>query len=544
MDTSCFVCCENFDLKNRKKICCNNPSCEFSACKECTRNYLLNNVNDVHCMKCKQAWDQTFVIINLNRNWYNDTYIAHRKKLLFESEKSKFPETMPHVEKYNNILTIEKKQKVNRDKISELQEQIQILHAINQKHEREIRLIKTGKSDVERQKFIMPCQKESCRGFLSSAYKCGLCQDYCCSKCLEMLGPDKNIEHTCNEDKVQTATYIKNSTKPCPKCGERIHKIDGCDQMWCVECHTAFSWITGEIQNGVIHNPHYFQFMRNNNGGVMPRQPGDNPCENDLSPLINYMFTTIQRRLYDYTIFELKDTPNMIDGYSWIKVICTKKSPNDEWKENEHIDFHNNFEEILSALRIFYHIIHVEIPASQRIINQCNNTVVERVHYIVKETSEDVFSDKIIEKDIQRKKNVDILYVYDLIRNIGVETIYNNMLDIVDKNVHATREELKEIIYSKPIDELKSIVEKTANEIREFIKYCNRQFEIIGVSHNCSSKNINIKEERTYQRFNDFYNFKNNKTTQLNGYMIMNRYSLINKKKSTIKKVKEYYSKS
>merc|ERR1711965_700712 len=107
-----------------------------------------------------------------------------------------------------------------------------------------------------------------------------------------------------------------------------------------------------------------------------------------------------------------------------------------------------------------------------------------------------------------------------------------------------TREELKEIIYSKPIDDLKSIVKKSANEVREFTKYCNRQFEIIGVSHNCSSKNISIKEERTYQRFNDFYNFKNNKTTQLNGYMIMNRYSLVNKKKSTIKKVKEYYSKS
>ena len=33
----------------------------------CHRNYLLNNVNDVHCMNCKQAWDQTFIILNLEQ---------------------------------------------------------------------------------------------------------------------------------------------------------------------------------------------------------------------------------------------------------------------------------------------------------------------------------------------------------------------------------------------------------------------------------------------------------------------------------------------
>ena len=31
--------------------------------------------------------------------------------------------------------------------------------------------------------------------------------------------------------------------------------VKNCDQMWCVQCHTAFSWKTGLKVNGVIHNP-------------------------------------------------------------------------------------------------------------------------------------------------------------------------------------------------------------------------------------------------------------------------------------------------
>ena len=53
--------------------------------------------------------------------------------------------------------------------------------------------------------------------------KCGVCEEYCCSQCLEPLGPDKNIEHECIEEKVQTATYIKNSTRVVTSLGSQIH---------------------------------------------------------------------------------------------------------------------------------------------------------------------------------------------------------------------------------------------------------------------------------------------------------------------------------
>jgi hypothetical protein len=137
-----------------------------------------------------------------------------------------------------------------------------------------------GRKKSERREFVMKCPEEGCRGFLSSAYKCGTCEKFTCAHCLEVLGATKDDNHVCNKDTVETAKTIKSETRPCPKCGTRIFKIDGCNQMWCTMdgCDTAFDWVTGKVETGRNHNPHYYEWLRRTGGGVARREPGDMVC--------------------------------------------------------------------------------------------------------------------------------------------------------------------------------------------------------------------------------------------------------------------------
>ena len=121
----------------------------------------------------------------------------------------------------------------------------------------------------------MGCPSENCRGFLSQAWKCGTCSVFMFVLIVEKLKVvEKMMDHVCDKDAVATAKLLAEETKPCPKCAVPIYKISGCDQMWCVECQTPFSWKTGQIVTGIIHNPHFYQWQRDQNGGVAPRVPG------------------------------------------------------------------------------------------------------------------------------------------------------------------------------------------------------------------------------------------------------------------------------
>lgn len=130
---------------------------------------------------------------------------------------------------------------------------------------------------------MMRCVRDGCEGFVSTAYKCGLCDAHICKDCHAVKTDDA---HACAPDAVASVTALKRESRPCPKCAAPISKIDGCDQIWCTLCKTAFSWNTGKIETGVIHNPHYYQWMRES-GQTIPRRdvPGG-PCGGGMNGIL------------------------------------------------------------------------------------------------------------------------------------------------------------------------------------------------------------------------------------------------------------------
>ena len=122
---------------------------------------------------------------------------------------------------------------------------------------RDLHRAKRGEdTTIKKKKFIKKCPADGCEGYLSTAWKCGVCDVWVCPDCEEEIGFTKDLEHTCKPDILASAKLIKKETKPCPECNRPISKNGGCNQMWCTQCQCAFNWRTGHRINGVIHNPH------------------------------------------------------------------------------------------------------------------------------------------------------------------------------------------------------------------------------------------------------------------------------------------------
>uniref|UniRef100_A0A6C0B6J6 RING-type domain-containing protein n=1 Tax=viral metagenome TaxID=1070528 RepID=A0A6C0B6J6_9ZZZZ len=250
----CQVCCSNYNKTTRHLVKCYFANCGYESCKECVRTYLTSITTDPHCMKCRNKWNIEFTKTSLNASFMEKDYRVHRRKILTDTEIAKIPEYYEGALRYGKISESDKQMAEIINQIAELRNQISELY---REHE-QIRINMGNISQVAR-KFVMPCQTGGCRGMLSSQYKCDLCLKHTCPKCFIAV---EGGDHICKQEDVDTVEELRKNTRPCPNCGMRISKIDGCDQMWCTECKTAFSWSKGTVEKGVVHNPHYYQWMR------------------------------------------------------------------------------------------------------------------------------------------------------------------------------------------------------------------------------------------------------------------------------------------
>jgi hypothetical protein len=272
---TCSVCCDPYTAIQRKEVACAN--CGYGACTRCVKAYLLSQLTYPNCMNCHHVWNREFLDTHLTRAWREGELKEHRGRLLWDRERSLLPATQPDVE-------IEVKKRGYAADIEAFAAEAaplrERLKAIDDEIARRQHFIARGvergaaeEKPAERRQFVAACPAADCRGFLSTAYKCGTCATQFCADCREPR-PD---DHVCDSALVATMTAIAKDTRGCPNCGTGISKVSGCDQMYCTSCDTAFSWMTGKVVVGVIHNPHYFERMKALKGSI-PRQPGDEQC--------------------------------------------------------------------------------------------------------------------------------------------------------------------------------------------------------------------------------------------------------------------------
>jgi hypothetical protein len=303
-------------------------------------------------------------------------------------------------------------------------------------------------NQIQRQKFVKKCPLDNCRGYLSSQWKCGSCEIWCCPDCHEIKGLARDVPHTCNPDTVATIARLATETKNCPNtaCGVPIYKIDGCDQMWCTTCHTAFSWRTGRIETN-IHNPHYYEYMRSINNGVIPRNPLDNPCE--------------QRNILTHR------TPQIIGN-----MIIEKTSNIINTEE-----FSEKRTKVIQSLsRFIRHIMHLrQIVLPIYRVNRVFDNLELRVKYINGDISEEKLKTILQRRAKLQAKKTEYFHIFDMVVNMSTNIILRYQAYIVDMD---------------PIENVDDIIiENTAlKEMQPLIEYANECLRKIAKTYSSKEK--------------------------------------------------------
>jgi hypothetical protein len=448
---SCNICCDDYNKSTRSKVCC--PYCDFEVCRACCETYILSEIIP-KCMKpeCAKEWSRKFLRENFTNTFLTSKYKEHLENILFDQEKSLMPATQPIVEEKIRKRNIKKQMMEIESLIEDLRKQQRVLERSLLYGDNDS---STSNAKEDKNHFVRQCPANGCRGFLSTQWKCGICEQWTCPECHELKGPNRDCEHKCDPNNIETAKLLAKDSKPCPKCQSLIFKISGCDQMWCTQCHTAFSWKTGKLEKN-IHNPHYYEWQRKNGAGAAPRNPGDIECGRELTHVTCENIQSFAKR--HPSLYKSRD-----------EQYCN-------WRGEKHtksvISYDERIDHICSIVRNNIHNIRVELPDFQTNYVEKNQDL--RVKYLENILDEEDFKILIQRNDKKNKKNTEVAQVIQL-SNTALTDIVYRIIDFLQKKVINLNE-----------------LDVFINEITEIRNYCNNIFKDIAFTYNTVQYGFNI----------------------------------------------------
>ena len=211
--------------------------------------------------------------------------------------------------------------------------------------------------------------------------------------------------------------------------------LKNCRQMWCTQCHTAFDWKTGEIVIGMIHNPHFSEWQRNN-GGAGERVEAVDPCNVDRAYNIQY--------------------------YSVSKALekCDKK----------------DYVKLNDLFRFIRHVKYYDMTDMNRTLNS-NKDLDYRIDFMTNKIDLKTFQRKLQALDKKQTKQREVYMVYDMFTN----TIINSFVTYVfNGDIPSARyNERGKVVHAdvKKIGEFNKILNKLIDYTNESLTKIGKKYK-------------------------------------------------------------------
>ena len=215
--------------------------------------------------------------------------------------------------------------------------------------------------------------------------------------------------------------------------------------MWCPDCHTTFCWNTGRIETGMVHNPHYYEWLRqnggiDNNGGR--RVHGDYECGG--LPVIHKINALI---------------------------IADKK-----------------YSKLVNMFRLLAHIQRVEINR-YHVGNGAENNEDLRISYMLNEIDETHFAFQLQKREKEKEKKREYYQIFQMVFNAGAE--YMRQIDNLIENCFVTdpgavnggyyRARSMKMVAQPQWEEIDTILQTLKN----LQSYANTNFALTGKRYKC-----------------------------------------------------------
>jgi len=388
----CQICIKKYTQKLRRKHIC--QTCKNAACLTCIVSYLKLDILHPKCMFCNS---KIYIILlspilsfrcysQLLRLDFNTRFTQEQNKLLPSNAKRLMaaPQVLPPSAVHTRNL-LPKSVKVqgsppsggtNRRFAPVGAAEGGSRGASGSSSSHEIAASETPKIST-----VLFTHCPRCNGALSfettistfnkqkqSLICCKVCNICFCNECLEIKTPS----HECTTQALEDISKVQ-KFKNCPSCNLLIDKTEGgCDQMFCVECKTVFSWSTGYIINSDVykHNPHYYQWKRAQ-GEDLARNEMDNPkegpfyilCENKYKgkpiKLIELSeYTGVPVWFFDKNAFILQFHKTTMDLLFFVINQLQEKDLFLEYLRNGYCNNNITLKQWRRVLKVFFYRIH------------------------------------------------------------------------------------------------------------------------------------------------------------------------------------------